>query len=188
MIRRLLQAMSRKKDKMPEFLKARVTHLEMHQRSKGEVMAPVNMRLAIMRAYNMPVHYYRYLYEQIGKPHHWNVRRKMDDKSLAELIHSQDTAVHILYVDGCPAGFAETSLNKLPGAAEIVYFGLVPDYQGMGLSHFFFNEVLLAAWNANPAKLIIQTNTLDNPKALQLYQKCGFEPVSFEDVMIERWD
>ncbi|WP_297322936.1 GNAT family N-acetyltransferase [uncultured Bartonella sp.] len=172
---------------MPDFLDARVTHLEMYERPQNVVPAPLNMRLAIMRAYQMPVHYYRYLYQQIGKAHHWNVRRKMSDPALKQLIQSDDTVIQILYNDGCPAGFAETNLKGMPKTAEIVYFGLVPDYQGRGLSYFFFNEVLLSAWENNPEKVIIQTNTLDSPRALQLYQKCGFIPVSYNDVKIERW-
>lgn len=173
---------------MPHFLNARVTHLEMTARPQNTVPAPLNMQLAIMRARQMPVHYYRYLYEQIGKAHHWNVRRKMSDSALKQLIQSEDTVIQILYSEGCPAGFAETNLKELPNVAEIVYFGLVPDYQGRGLSSFFFNEVLLSVWGNNPEKVIIQTNTLDSPRALQLYQKCGFTPVSYNDVMIEQWE
>lgn len=173
---------------MPHFLKSRVTHLEMYERPQIRVPSPLNMQVAIMRAYQMPVHFYRYLYEQIGKQHHWNVRRKMTDEALKDLIQSENTVVQILYIGGCPAGFAETNLKELPKSAEIVYFGLVPDYQGRGLSYFFFNEVLHSAWDANPEKVIIQTNTLDNPRALQLYQKSGFTPVSYNDVMIERWE
>ncbi|MHC5307076.1 GNAT family N-acetyltransferase [Bartonella sp. LJL80] len=176
-----------KKIELTDFLKARVTHLEMLNRSTMHVVPPANMRLAIMRAYEMPVHFYRYLYALIGREHHWVVRRKMDDESLSNLINAEDTQIHILYINGCPAGFAEVSLRKLPQLSEIVYFGLVPDYQGLGLSRFFFNEIVQSAWNSDPEKLIIQTNTLDNPRALQLYQKCGFEPVGFSDVMIERW-
>ena len=173
---------------MPHFLNARVTHLEMYKRPTMTVPSPLNLQIAIMRAYHMPVHFYRYLYEQIGKAHHWNVRRKMTDSALKDLIQSENTVIHILYVDGCPAGFAEINLKELPKSAEIVYFGLVPDYQGRGLSYFFFNEILHSVWESNPDKVIIQTNTLDSPRALQLYQKCGFTPVSYNDVMIERWD
>ncbi|AQT45162.1 hypothetical protein BBC0244_014690 [Bartonella apihabitans] len=132
---------------MPHFLNARVTHLEMYKRPAMTVPSPLNLQIAIMRAYHMPVHFYRYLYEQIGKAHHWNVRRKMTDAALKDLIQSENTVIHILYVDGCPAGFAEINLKELPKSAEIVYFGLVPDYQGRGLSYFFLTRFCILCGN-----------------------------------------
>jgi hypothetical protein len=55
---------------MSEKLTARITHLEMSARQAVAVPVPSGIRLAIMRAGDMPVHYYRYLYEQVGRKHH----------------------------------------------------------------------------------------------------------------------
>ncbi|EJF89009.1 GNAT family N-acetyltransferase [Bartonella tamiae] len=173
--------------KNSNYLQARVTFLEMYKRPQNSVTPPLHQRLAIMKAFDVPVHFYRYLYELIGKQHHWIVRHRMDDQTLKNLLSSTLTQIHILYVDGCPAGFAEINLRQMPERGEIVYFGLVPDYQGRRLSKFFLQEIILSLWDENPEKIIIQTNTLDNPRALQLYQKCGFEPIDFKDVLIEKW-
>lgn len=174
------------KEKTVKRLPARVTYLEMAQRHLHNVPAPLCMSLALMRAKNCPIHFYRYLYQQIGRAHHWNLRRKQSDEEVLRIIQSEETILHILYVDGCPAGFAETGLSNT-GQAEIVYFGIVADYQGRGLSRFFLSEVIATAWDNNISKLVIQTNSLDSPQGLQLYQKMGFTPVGTADVEIESW-
>lgn len=176
------------KNKKQKFLPARVTYLEIAEPHMHNVSAPSGMALALMRAEQCPVHFYRYLYKQVGQSHHWNVRNKQSDEEVLRIIQSENTILHILYVGGCPAGFAETNLAH-PLQAEIVYFGIMADYQGRGLSRFFLSEVIATAWDQRISKLVIQTNSLDNPRALQLYQKMGFRPVGTAEIKVEcQWD
>ncbi|MBX8811293.1 GNAT family N-acetyltransferase [Ochrobactrum sp. MR34] len=163
-----------------------ITRLEMAAPLNVALPLPAGLRLAIMLAENMPVHLYRYLYEVIGKPHHWMLRRMQNDETVTSIIQAEETRILLLYVDGCPAGFAEMRLN-LPESVDLLYFGLVPDYQGRGLAKFFFAEALAAAWSHNPEKLRLETNTLDSPRALQLYQRMGFSPVSTAEDVITLW-
>jgi len=178
--------------KHPKMLQARVTFLKMEKRAIIPIAAPSlgGKSLALMRAENCPIHFYRYLYEQIGKPHHWRARRKQTDAEAAEIIHAPTTFLKILYCGGCPAGFSETLFHQENNGltAEIMYFGLMREYQGLGLSRFFLSETLRAAWAENADKIIIQTNSLDSPRALQLYQKAGFVPTGTRDTEIEAWE
>jgi len=171
----------------PALLKARVTHLEMTSMPGRRMPMPIGPRLAIMQARNMPPAFYRYLYEQVGRPHHWSLRRALDDDELAATIHAPSTEIAVLYVDGSPAGFSELDLSRLPGKAEIVYFGLTPDFQGRGLARFFLSETIFAAWAHDPGTVVIHTNTLDSPLALRLYQKMGFSPVGWSEEEVEPW-
>ncbi|MBN9069521.1 MAG: GNAT family N-acetyltransferase, partial [Rhizobiales bacterium] len=114
----------------PAVIKARITHLEMGSMPSHRVPMPIGPRLALMLVRNMPLAFYRYLYEQVGRPHHWSLRRTLGDKALAVAIHAPTTEIAVLYVDGSPAGFHELDLAQLPGKVEIVYFGLTPDFQG----------------------------------------------------------
>lgn len=172
---------------MAEVLTARITHLEMLAPPAHRIPMPLGFRLAVMRATGMPLPFYRYLYEQVGKAHHWVLRRGMEDAELSSVIHSERTDIHVLYVDGSPAGFFELDLGGLPDEAEIVYFGIVPDFQGRGLARFFLSEAVSAAWNRQPARLVIHTNTLDSPRALQLYQRTGFSPYAYSEETVEPW-
>lgn len=172
---------------MSEKLEARITHLEMSARQVVQAPVPSGIRLAIMRAVEMPVHYYRYLYEQVGRKHHWMMRRVQTDAEVAAAIHADTTEIHVLYAEGCPAGFVEIDLSALPATADIVYFGLIDDFQGRGLGKFFLSEAIATAWAHGPEKVTIHTNTLDSPRALQLYQKMGFVPVGWSEEEVEPW-
>lgn len=166
---------------------ARITHLEMTARSSVTVPSPVGMRLAVLRCSDMPVHFYRYLYEQVGRNHDWMMRRLQSDEEVAVAIHAPTSEIHVLYVDGAPAGFVELDLCALPESAAILHFGLIGDFHGRGLSRFFLNEGISAAWAHGPQRLALQTNSLDSPRALQLYQTMGFVPVGWSEEEVEPW-
>lgn len=167
-------------------LRARITHLEMHA-PPPRVPMPLGHHLALLRVNGMPLHFYRYLYEQVGRPHHWSVHRDLDDKALSAVIHAEETEIRVLYCDGAPAGFFELDLSRLPQEAEIRYFGLMPDFQGRGLAKFFLSEAVSAAFFHEPERLAIQTNSLDSPRALQLYQRFGFSPYAWSQDTVSPW-
>ncbi len=173
---------------MARELLARITHLEMHAPPPQRIHAPTGFALALMRVEAMPLHFYLYLYEVIGRPHHWQMRRGLDDAALSAAIHAESTAIEVLYCDGAPAGFFELDFTALPASAEIKYFGLVPDFQGRGLSRFLLSAAIFSAWDRKPGKVTIETNSLDSPRALQLYQKMGFSPVAWSQEMIPAWE
>src|SRR5690242_10655931 len=113
--------------------------------SERHVPTPLGTKIAVMRATGMPVAFYRYLYEQVGKSHHWSLRRGLSDEALRAEIHSAACEISVLYVDGAPAGFFELDLSRLGHEVEILYFGLTPDFQGRGLARFFLAEAIAAA-------------------------------------------
>ena len=170
------------------FLKAHITELEMHSRPNHRVPLPIGHKVLLMKAVGMAPSFYRYLYEQVGKPHHWFIRRGMSDEQLQAIFDEGKADIWVMYADGCPAGFFEISTAELPEYAEIQYFGLITHYQGRGLSRFMLSEAVAAAWDKQPERVAIQTNTLDSPRALVLYQKAGFAPVGAYDELIEAWD
>ncbi len=176
------------KSSQRRFLKAHITELEMQVRPAYRVPLPIGHKILLMKSVGMAPSFYRYLYEQVGKPHHWFIRRGMNDEQLQAIFNSGTAEIWVMYVDGCPAGFFEIENSKLPELAEIEYFGLIPHYQGRGLSKFMLSEAIAAAWDKQPKRVSIQTNTLDSPRALILYQKAGFAPVGAYDELIEAWD
>jgi len=169
-------------------LSAHVTYLEMPHPPTRTIPLPTRPRIALMKAENIPTAFYRYLYELVGKAYHWQERRNLIDEKLDEVINGEDTEISVLYADGCPAGFFELKLEDKPEAIEIIYLGLGHDYQGIGLGKWFVSAAIAAAWVHKPQKVTLQTNTLDHPAALPLYQMLGFSPVATGDVAIEVWD
>ena len=169
-------------------LTAIVTHLEMTSLPLKRVPVPSGPRLALMRTTAMPVSFYRYLYEQVGKPHHWMMRRAMDDDALASAIHANTAEIWVLYCNGASAGFFELDLARLPQEAQVLYLGLVSDFKGRGLGRFLLSEAVFAAFAHAPGKIVIETNTLDSAHALVLYQKAGFRPAGQSRTEIEAWE
>ncbi len=168
-------------------LDARATHLEMLSPPPVRVPMPLGPHLAVLRVKEIPLAFYRYLYEQVGRASHWEKHRNLGDEALSAIVHAEGTEIRVLYVDGAPAGFFELDLSRLPDEAEIRYFGLTPDFQGRGLAKFFLSEAVFAAFAHGPSRLAIQTCTLDSPRALQLYQRIGFNPYAWSQEKVTPW-
>ena len=108
----------------------------------------------------------------------------MSDAELSATLRDPANCVTVLYMNGAPAGFFE--LQKLDAdVTELAYFGLMEEAIGAGVGKWFLLQALYSAWQDNPKKVIVSTNTLDHPRALQLYQMMGFSPVSTYQAWVE---
>ncbi|MGH7159902.1 MAG: GNAT family N-acetyltransferase [Acetobacteraceae bacterium] len=118
--------------------------------------------------------FYRYLYDTVGGPYVWWLRRAVSAAELAAIIRHPDVSIHVLYQDGEPAGFFELDARPSP-AVNLSYFGLMPHAVGRGLGHAFLRAAVDAAWCARPRLVTVNTCTADHPRALPLYCKVGFQ-------------
>jgi GNAT superfamily N-acetyltransferase len=161
-----------------------VTFLEM--RKKPAVLPPPQPKgkIAMLRAETPPVHFYRYLYEAVGGPYLWVDRKKIDDAALATIIHNPQVELYVLYSSGNRAGMAELDFRK-EGRCQICYFGLMPEFIGKHLGFFFLYHTVSNAWSKPIDRLLVNTCSLDHPRALPLYQRMGFTPYSRENRYIE---
>jgi predicted N-acetyltransferase YhbS len=66
--------------------------------------------------------------------------------------------------------------------AELAYFGIMPEFIGMGLGPYLLGQALDMLWHKEPARVLVNTCTLDHPKALPLYQRFGFRPYDQQKV------
>jgi GNAT superfamily N-acetyltransferase len=152
-----------------------VTFLEMRVRPHLKPVPEPKGRFALMRAVEPPVHFYRYLYEFIGRDYAWVRRLSWTDAEIAEIVHDAGVEIYVLYVAGVPAGIGELDFRDRSNV-ELVYFGLMPNYIGRGLGAFFLQRLIDLTWDRNPERFHMQTCTLDHPRALPLYQRNGFAP------------
>ena len=167
----------------PKSLKATVTHLEMKRRPRATTPLPVNLHATLMRATEIPLHFYRYLQWQVGREWHWVTRLRMSDEDLSKVVHAQTNRIFVLSVDGAPAGFFElTEVDD--STVELSYFGLMEHVRKRGLGEWMLGQAIATAWSNTPTRVIVSTNTLDHSAALPLYQKMGFEPVSQNQAII----
>lgn len=166
------------------FLPMTVTFLEMKAKPAAIPPPHPSKKVAILRAENPPVHFYRYLYNTVGEPYYWVDRRRMDDDTLAALIQNPQLELYVLYVDGCPAGMAELDFREAH-TGLLAYFGLMPEFIGKHLGYYFLYNAVQNAWMRAIRTLLVNTCTLDHPRALPLYQRMGFVPYSREERSVE---
>lgn len=169
-------------------LTAHITELAMSVPPARREPMPLGVKAALMRVTEMTPAFAAFLYEQVGKPHHWFVRRDMGEAASQALIDAGKREFWVLHVGGAPAGFFELDLSGKPESVEIVLLGLMPRYHGRGLGRFLASEAIFAAFEHRPKWVNIETNTLDHPRALPLYQKLGFHPVGARTELVEPWD
>jgi GNAT superfamily N-acetyltransferase len=160
-----------------------ITKLEM--RAKPPALRPQlrhehdNGRVMLLKVRHPPVHFYRYLYETVGRAYVWVERTRMSDETLAAIVQHENVELYVLYCEGAPAGYAELDFRKMPDV-ELAYFGLIPDFIGRGLGGFLLATAIDIAWTKPIERFWVHTNTLDHPRALPLYQQMGFVPYAQE--------
>ena len=165
-----------------EMVEVTVHYLEMFSHSNRFVPAP-REGLTILHIPSPTVPYYRSLYNAVGKDFNWLSRRKMSDDALAAIIGDPRDELHVLHVDGTPAGFAELD-RRQPHEIELVQFGLMPEFIGQGLGKWFLQWTIDKAWSYDPKRFWLHTCTLDHAAALPNYLKAGF--VQFKQEAIRR--
>jgi GNAT superfamily N-acetyltransferase len=150
-----------------------VTYLEMTAPPARPPAAAPAPGVEVRRAVAPTTSFYRYLYDTVGGPWTWIERRHLADATLAAIIRDPAVEVHVLWVEGVPAGYVELD-GRRPPDLEIAYFGLVPEFLGRGLGRFLVDWAVDHAWRTRPARLWVHTCDVDRPRALPLYQKAGF--------------
>jgi GNAT superfamily N-acetyltransferase len=169
-------------NELVELIDVTVYYLEMLTPSQRVVSAPRD-GLTVLHAQQPSVPYYRFLYDAVGKDYNWLSRRKLSDDDLAAVIQDPLNEVHVLHVDGSPAGFAELD-RRQAGEVELVQFDLMGDFIGEGLGTWFLQWTIDKVWSYGPRCFWLHTCTLDHPAAVPTYQKAGF--IQFREEKIRR--
>jgi len=162
-----------------------ITYLEMLARPEGRRFPAPLETLALMRAENCTVSFYRYLYDTVGEPWLWFERRMIGDLALAAQIHKPTIEIFVLYVRGVPAGFFELD-TAAARETKLCYFGLIPDFIGRRLGPYLLQAAIDRAWSRPIDRFWLHTSTFDHPKALRVYQRAAFvvyarRAVTFDD-------
>jgi len=164
----------------PATISSTVTYLEMLARPSLPPTALSSRRtVALLRAREPSVAFYRFLYNTIGESWTWYTRRALDDAALAAIIQDERVEVYVLYVAGVPAGYAELD-RRQEHEIELAYLGIMPEFVGAGLGAYLLATAIDIAWSHEPRRLWVHTCSLDHPRALALYQRFGFKPYKQE--------
>jgi GNAT superfamily N-acetyltransferase len=152
-----------------------VTYLEMREQPVRPTTPSPSGRskLALLRAENPTLSFYRYLYGAVGVDLNWTDRLILDDDDLRAIIQHPLVEIYVLYLGGVPAGFVELDRRR-DNEIELAYLGLLPEFAGRGWGRYLLDWAIHTAWSHGPERLWLHTCDLDNPRALPLYQRAGF--------------
>ena len=157
-----------------------VTYLQMTERPKRPVPPCPVRNFALLHAKEPPVHFFRYLYHEVGKDWYWVEQKWYADDIIADYIRDEKVELHVPYVNGCPAGIMLLDF-RTDGIGDLGYFGLIPDFVGLKLGGYLLEVAIDLLWSKGIETATVNTCTLDSPVALGLYQKKGFVPISREN-------
>ncbi len=150
-----------------------VTFMRMNSRKPGP--KPVFPAGFTLTAERLDVATYRQLYNEVGAPWLWWLRRLMPDDLLARHLANPAVAIKVLRDHGKPAGFFETDANAWPDV-NLNYFGLLPGMVGKGLGAPLLAAAIDSVFvQASPLRgMTVNTCTADHPRALPNYLAAGF--------------
>lgn len=153
-----------------------VTYLEMARPPKPSPVLTSPLRLV---GWEKPSpKNYRVLFKRVGEPWLWFSRLIVSDIELDAILTDPKVEVYaVLDPKGIEVGILELDF-RVPERCEIAFFGLVPQLSGQGLGRWLMSQALTLGWRKDVRRLTVQTSSIDDPRALALYMKTGFMPVS----------
>jgi GNAT superfamily N-acetyltransferase len=122
----------------------------------------------------------RFFYATIGGGWNWVDRLPWTADDWLRYLMQPGIETWVLSVGGLPAGYFELDAQS-DGDVEIVYFGLLQKFTGMGLGGHLLTCAVERAWGLGAQRVWLHTCSLDDPRALSHYLARGFELYHQED-------
>jgi GNAT superfamily N-acetyltransferase len=160
-----------------------VTFMRMDQAPK-DTAPSLPAGIAISKVSPCGLEHYRRLYNTVGAPYVWWLRRLMPDTQLSGLLRNPAVSIHVLSQDGEEGGFYELDTSHWP-AVNLSYFGLMPHAVGLGFGTAFLRHAVDTGFALGARVMTVNTCTADHPRALPAYQRAGFRVVR---QVREDWD
>ncbi|AJT63651.1 GNAT family N-acetyltransferase [Streptomyces chattanoogensis] len=142
---------------------------------------PAGQDVRIVRSEVPSPEFSRFLYTTVGRDVLWTDRLSWPYARWAEHLERPGVETWVVYERGTPAGFIE--LDPQPeGAVEIVYFGLIPAFQGRRIGGWLLTYGVERAWDLaerwpgreRTARVWLHTCSDDGPHAMANYERRGF--------------
>jgi GNAT superfamily N-acetyltransferase len=149
------------------------THLELRDLAELRPARPPAEPVALRLHRPIRAAEYRALYTLVGQRWLWRDRLVWTDAELDRYLSSATVQVWTLNVRGETAGYFELQRHA-DDTIEVMYFGLVEAFIGRGLGGWLLTRAAEEAFGLGARRLILNTCTLDSPRALPNYLARGF--------------
>ncbi len=156
-----------------------ITHLELAPSDWTRRGQPPDIAVGIVREPSPTAAGYLDLYDRVGRPWLWYERRLLGDKALTALLNRPGHEVHVARHGDALVGYFELYDD------EIVFFGLTPEHVGRRIGPWLLDRAIERGFARGAARLILNTNTVDHPRALETYRKAGFRIVRSEEKLLQ---
>ena len=158
-----------------------VTFLEMTERpGYPRPHLPPGPAAALIAAEAPPAWYFLALYDAVGAAYEWTDQHARPRAELEDFLADPAVTLFTFMRAGWPHGFFILD-GREAGVCDLDLFGLAPEAVGRGLGTFLLHTAVHAAWDRPEVERVtVNTNSLDHPRALPLYQQAGFAPVRRE--------
>lgn len=161
---------------MHDMMNVTTTYLELPSRAAFRPALLNDPNLLILEAREPLPAFYRFLYDAVGRDYAWTDRLGWSDTELLSYLQSPGVTLLVLYGRGTPAGYIELNVAAEEPGAEVVYFGLIPAFQGRGWGKHLLSAGVRRAYDDGAERVWLHTCTLDGPYALANYRARGFVP------------
>jgi ribosomal protein S18 acetylase RimI-like enzyme len=151
-----------------------IRHLELRRVDWTRRGQPPDIDIAVVRESAPTPALYRELYDRVGRPWLWYERRLLTNRALAELLARPGHELHVARHSGELVGYFELA------GAEIEFFGLTLAYVGRRIGPWLLDRAIERGFAHGTARLSLNTNSLDHPRALSTYRKAGFREIRSE--------
>ena len=149
-----------------------VWHLEMKEATARK--EPPNQRYELRKVRKPLPEFNRFLYVTVGAPWMWYMRLNWSWQHWAEFLDRDGVETWVAYQEGTPVGYFELE-SQLGTQTEICYFGLVPEFIGLGLGKALLEDAIDRAWRIAKTRIWLHTCSLDHSAALPNYLARGFK-------------
>jgi len=160
------------------------TFLEMRDPSVLSRALPPDLPWRVERMGDCPPSFWRFLYTEIGRDHHWVDRLLWSEVQIRAYLEDPAVSIWLMTVGGAPAGYFELRRDA-SDAIEIAYFGILKDFYGRGFGGHLLTQAVQSAWDAGAARVWLHTSTFDHAHALSNYLKRGFQVYKTENYILQ---
>ena len=159
-----------------------VTYLEMEARpGYPRPHLPTGPASALIGAERPPVWYFLGLYDAVGRDYDWTDQHERPAAEVAAFLHDPAVTLYTFMRAGWPHGFFVLDGRAPRDAATSPISGWCRRRSAAASAPSCCRP--RCTWpgtGPGPRRVTVNTNSLDHPRALPLYQKAGFVPVRRE--------